>query len=34
MKCPDCGEMKMTHRVCLNCGSYDKRRVLEIIEKD
>jgi large subunit ribosomal protein L32 len=31
--CPDCGEPKLTHRVCTNCGTYSGRKVLEIVEK-
>jgi len=34
MKCPECGEDKMPHRVCLNCGTYNRKKVLEIVEKD
>ncbi|MCP4426262.1 MAG: 50S ribosomal protein L32 [Chloroflexi bacterium] len=26
--CPECGEMRRTHHVCLNCGSYRGRKVL------
>ncbi|WP_018921357.1 50S ribosomal protein L32 [Salsuginibacillus kocurii] len=22
VECPECGEMKRTHRVCSSCGSY------------
>ncbi|MFN3396621.1 MAG: 50S ribosomal protein L32 [Thermodesulfovibrionales bacterium] len=32
--CPECKEIKESHRVCLNCGSYNGRKVLEIIEKE
>lgn len=32
--CPECGEMKMPHRVCLSCGTYDKKKILEIVEKE
>lgn len=32
-QCPQCHEMKMTHRVCLNCGMYKGRQVLEIKTK-
>lgn len=31
-KCPNCGEYKMPHRVCLHCGYYNGRQVLEIAE--
>ena len=27
--CPQCGEVKLPHRVCGNCGYYGKREVLE-----
>ncbi len=28
-KCPNCGELKLAHRVCGNCGMYNGRTVLE-----
>ncbi len=32
--CPNCGELKLSHRVCPNCGYYNKdQKVLEIKEK-
>jgi large subunit ribosomal protein L32 len=34
MACPDCGEPKLTHRVCSSCGTYNSRKVLEIVEKE
>ena len=27
--CPQCGEVKLPHRVCPNCGYYKDREVLE-----
>ncbi|MGJ9381302.1 50S ribosomal protein L32 [Salipaludibacillus neizhouensis] len=27
VECPDCGEMKLSHRVCKSCGSYKGRDV-------
>lgn len=27
--CPECGEMKLSHRVCKNCGSYKGDTVVE-----
>lgn len=27
MSCPNCGEVKMPHRVCPSCGFYDGREV-------
>jgi large subunit ribosomal protein L32 len=32
--CPECKELKEAHRVCLSCGSYDGRKVLELVEKE
>jgi large subunit ribosomal protein L32 len=32
--CPDCNELKLSFRVCPNCGSYNGRRVLAIVEKE
>lgn len=28
--CPNCGAKKMPHRVCLECGFYKGKKVLEI----
>ena len=28
--CESCGAPKMNHRVCTNCGKYDKREVLNV----
>jgi len=30
--CPNCGEMKLAHRVCKECGQYNGRTVL--VEKE
>lgn len=27
--CPQCGEVKLPHRVCGNCGYYKNREVIE-----
>ncbi|HAM14329.1 MAG TPA: 50S ribosomal protein L32, partial [Eggerthellaceae bacterium] len=27
--CPQCGEVKLPHRVCPNCGYYKDREVIE-----
>ena len=27
-ECPSCGEYKLSHRVCKNCGSYNGEEVL------
>ncbi|MBF0565149.1 MAG: 50S ribosomal protein L32 [Nitrospirae bacterium] len=34
VKCQDCGELKLPHRVCGSCGKYDGRSVLEVVEKE
>ncbi len=28
-KCPECGEYKLAHRVCPNCGMYNGREVIK-----
>ncbi|MFA7462947.1 MAG: 50S ribosomal protein L32 [Anaerovoracaceae bacterium] len=28
--CSQCGEPKLPHRVCLNCGTYKGREVMEM----
>ncbi|MFY9356794.1 MAG: 50S ribosomal protein L32, partial [Defluviitoga tunisiensis] len=32
VKCQKCGEPKLPHRVCLNCGYYGDKQILEIGE--
>lgn len=32
-ECPECKEMKLSHRACPSCGTYNGNKVLEIIEK-
>jgi large subunit ribosomal protein L32 len=27
--CPKCGELRMPHRACRNCGTYNNRTVLK-----
>ena len=27
--CPNCGEMKLSHRVCKECGQYDGKTIIE-----
>jgi large subunit ribosomal protein L32 len=29
-RCPECGEPKAPHRVCLKCGTYNTRKVVEV----
>lgn len=33
VECPQCHKMKLSHRVCKNCGYYDGKKVLEVGEK-
>lgn len=28
--CPNCGEMRLPHRVCPSCGHYKGREIIEI----
>ena len=32
-ECPNCHESKLPHRVCLKCGYYDGREVVEMKAK-
>lgn len=32
--CPSCNEPKQPHRVCPSCGSYNGRKVLEVVVKE
>jgi len=34
IECPECSEPKLPHRVCPSCGTYNKKKVLEIVEKE
>lgn len=27
-ECPQCGTMKLSHRVCKNCGYYNKKQII------
>ena len=33
MVCPNCGEVKLAHVVCKECGYYDGKQVLEVKAK-
>ena len=33
VECPNCGELKLSHRVCKACGQYDGREVIAVEEK-
>ncbi len=30
MKCPQCGEFKLPHRVCKACGFYKGREIIKV----
>jgi large subunit ribosomal protein L32 len=32
VQCSNCGEMRLPHRVCPNCGYYKGREVVEVEE--
>lgn len=31
--CPDCGEMKRSHRVCPHCGKYNGRQIMPAVDE-
>lgn len=33
VQCSNCGEMRLPHRVCPNCGFYQGREIIEVEEK-
>ena len=33
-RCPDCGEPKASHRVCMKCGSYKGEKVVLVPESE
>jgi large subunit ribosomal protein L32 len=33
VECPQCHELKIPHRVCPNCGYYNKSEVMKIKKK-
>ena len=33
-ECPQCHEMKLTHRVCKHCGYYNGKQVLKVEEEN
>lgn len=32
-RCPHCGEEKLSHALCANCGWYGERQVLDVLSK-
>lgn len=33
-KCSNCGEPRMPHRVCMSCGQYGDKQVIEVARED
>ncbi len=31
-ECPDCGELKMSHRICPGCGHYNGREIFAVAQ--
>ncbi len=31
--CPNCGEPRLPHRVCSNCGHYQGREIIDVEER-
>tara|TARA_Y100000813_G_C24041560_1_gene294831 strand:- start:298 stop:516 length:219 start_codon:yes stop_codon:yes gene_type:complete len=29
VECPNCGELKLAHHVCLSCGYYNKKEIID-----
>lgn len=34
VSCPNCGELKLQHQICPNCGYYDGKQVLDVKSKE
>jgi large subunit ribosomal protein L32 len=34
VQCSNCGEMRLPHRICPNCGHYQGREVIEIKKEE
>ena len=34
IQCSNCGEMRLSHTVCSNCGYYDGREVIAVEKED
>lgn len=32
--CAECQEPKLPHRVCMSCGTYNGKKILEVVEKE
>jgi large subunit ribosomal protein L32 len=31
--CPDCGAKKLNHKVCMNCGKYNGKVIIDVLAK-
>ena len=34
VKCSKCGELMVPHRVCKNCGSYNKKEIMQQLSNE
>ena len=34
IECSNCGEVKLSHQVCLACGYYDKKEIIKLETKE
>ncbi|MDY6325256.1 MAG: 50S ribosomal protein L32 [Catonella sp.] len=34
VKCPNCGALMVPHRVCRNCGTYNKKEIIKVDAAD
>ena len=32
--CSECQKPKLPHRVCMSCGTYNGKKILEVVEKE
>lgn len=32
VECPQCGQAKLSHRVCKHCGYYNKKQVIKVAQ--
>jgi large subunit ribosomal protein L32 len=32
--CPECQEPSQSHRVCQSCGTYNGKKIVEVVEKE
>lgn len=34
LECPNCGEFKLPHHICLSCGYYDGKEIIDKTEPE